>query len=58
MKVSRDRIPDEVLKEIFPKKLNRFQSSDGIYAQLKEVILSGKLKKESLPPQCFSLGLD
>jgi len=39
------RIPDKVLKEIFPKKLSRFQSSDEVYTQLKKMILSGKLKK-------------
>ena len=41
----KNRIPDKVLEEIFPKKLNRFQSSDEVYAQLKKMILSGKLKK-------------
>jgi len=39
------RIPDEVIKEIFPKKLSRYQSSDRVYTQLKKMILSGKLKK-------------
>jgi len=38
-------IPNEVLKEIFPKKLRRFQSSEEVYRQLKEMIVSGKLKK-------------
>jgi DNA-binding GntR family transcriptional regulator len=42
----KNRIPDEVLKEMFPKKLNRLQSSDVVYAQLKKMILSGKLKEE------------
>ena len=41
----RSRIPDEVLKEIFPKKLSRFQPSAEVYTQLKTMILSGKLKK-------------
>ena len=45
MKKSKDRIPDKVLKEIFPKKLSRFQSSAEVYTQLKTMILSGKLKK-------------
>ena len=45
MRRSKDRIPDEVFKEIFPKKLSRFQFSDEVYAQLKKMILSGKLKK-------------
>jgi DNA-binding GntR family transcriptional regulator len=45
MSVKRDRIPDKVLKEIFPKKLSRFQPSAEVYRQLKTMILSGKLKK-------------
>jgi DNA-binding GntR family transcriptional regulator len=45
MRKSSDRIPDEVLKEIFPKKLNRLQVSKTIYTELKEMILSGKLMK-------------
>ena len=45
MCVKRDRIPHKVLKEIFPNKLSRFQSSAEVYTQLKTMILSGKLKK-------------
>jgi DNA-binding GntR family transcriptional regulator len=45
MEVARDRIPDKVLREIFPTKLNRSQPSNEVYAQLKRNILSGKLKK-------------
>src|SRR4030042_3853293 len=45
MKKSRNRIPNEVLKEIFPKKLKRSLASERVYAQLKKMILSGKLKK-------------
>ena len=41
----RDRIPDEVLKEIFPRKLNRCRASEWVYTQLKQMILAGKLKK-------------
>jgi len=41
----RGRIPDEVLKEIFPKKLTRHQASETVFSQLKQMILSGKLKK-------------
>jgi DNA-binding GntR family transcriptional regulator len=44
-KSSRIRIPDEVLKEIFPKKLRRSQYSDRVYVKLKNLILSGNLKK-------------
>ena len=39
------KIPDGVLKEIFPKKLNRCLASERVYTQLKQMILSGKLKK-------------
>jgi DNA-binding GntR family transcriptional regulator len=38
-------IPDEVLKEIFPKKIKRSLASDRAYNRLKQMILSGKLKK-------------
>ena len=39
------KIPDEVLKEIFPKKFKRSLTSERVYTQLKQMILSGKLKK-------------
>jgi hypothetical protein len=42
---ARDRIPDEVLKEIFPGRLNRNEASEKVYSHLKKMILSGKLKK-------------
>jgi DNA-binding GntR family transcriptional regulator len=42
---SRDRIPNDVLKEIFPKKLNRYEAPEKVYSLLKQKILSGKLKK-------------
>jgi len=41
----KNRIPDKVLKEIFPKKLNRCKASEELYTHLKKKILSGKLKK-------------
>jgi len=40
-----DRIPHEILKEIFPKKLKRSLASERVYSQLKQMMLSGKLKK-------------
>lgn len=43
---NRNRITEEVLKEIIPKKLSRSQSSNRVYAKLKSLILSCKLKKE------------
>jgi DNA-binding GntR family transcriptional regulator len=39
------KIPEEVLKEIFPRKLKRPQASEKVYNQLKKWILFGKLKK-------------
>ena len=45
MKKSRNRIPNEVLKEIFPQKIKRSLGSERAYNQLKQMILSGKLKK-------------
>ena len=49
MKISRDRIPNEIIEEIFPKKLRRGGASEKVYSQLKKMILAGKLKKgESL----------
>ena len=41
----KNRIPDEVLKEIFPEKLKRYGASEKAYSHLKQKILSGKLKK-------------
>jgi len=45
MRRSKDRIPDEVLKEIFPKKLKGGGVPEELYARLKKMILLGKLKK-------------
>jgi DNA-binding GntR family transcriptional regulator len=45
MRRSKGRVPHEVLKEIFPKHLRKVSLSDDLYAQLKTLILSGKLKK-------------
>jgi DNA-binding GntR family transcriptional regulator len=42
---NKNRIPDEVLEEIFPKNLGKVSFSDDLYVQLKRLILSGKLKK-------------
>ena len=38
-------IPQKVLKEIFPEKLERSRASDKVYSHLKHMIRSGKLKK-------------
>jgi len=45
MRKPQNRIPHEILKEIFPKKLKRSLASERVYVQLKKMILSGKLKK-------------
>ena len=45
MRRSKNRIPGEVIKEIFPRELGRDQAPNRVYTQLKEMILSGKLKK-------------
>ena len=45
MRTSEDRIPDEVLKEIFPKKLKGHGGTEELYSHLKKMILSGKLNK-------------
>jgi len=43
---SKDRIPDEVIEEIFSKKLKAGGAAEKVYSQLKKLILTGKLKKE------------
>ena len=45
MNQTRDRIPDRLLKEIFPKKLVKGLSAEQIYVRLKKLIISGKLRK-------------
>lgn len=45
MKKSKDGIPDEVLKEIFPKRFNRSLATKQICTHLRQMILSGKLMK-------------
>ena len=40
-----DRIPNKVLKEIFPRRINRSQATEELYTDLKKMIVSGKLKK-------------
>ncbi len=45
MAKARDKISNEVLKGIFPKKLKRCIASEWVYTRLKQMILAGKLKK-------------
>ena len=51
MKIFRDRIPNRVLKEIFPENLNGAPVSERIYTHLKQMILSGKLKRGQRLPR-------
>ena len=45
MKTGKDRIADDLLKEIFPRKLKRTLSTKQSYIHLKKIIISGRLKK-------------
>jgi DNA-binding GntR family transcriptional regulator len=38
-------VPEEVLKEIFQRKLRRRNLNGEVYSKLKKMILSGKLEK-------------
>ncbi len=42
--VKMNKIPDEVLKEIFPRRLQRRNINVEVYNKIKKMILSGKLK--------------
>jgi len=39
------RIPDSVISDIFPRKVERSILREEVYDQLKKIILSGKIKK-------------
>lgn len=41
----KNKIPDQILSDIFPKKVKRAKLSEEVYEQLKKMILSGKFKK-------------
>ncbi len=41
----KNKIPDQVLSDIFPKRVKRAKLSDEVYDQLKKMILTGKFKK-------------
>jgi DNA-binding GntR family transcriptional regulator len=45
MKKSKDGIPGDVLKEIFPRRFNRSLTTKQITTHLRQMILSGQLKK-------------
>jgi GntR family transcriptional regulator len=41
----KDKIPNDVLKEIFPRRLKRKLLNRKVYNELKKMILSGKWEK-------------
>ncbi len=41
----KNKIPDTVIDEIFPRKVKRSLLSQEVFDQLKKMILSGKFKK-------------
>ncbi len=41
----KNKIPDSVISEIFPRLVKRSKLSEEVYGQLKKMILSGKFKK-------------
>lgn len=41
----KNKIPDQVLNDIFPKRVKREKLSEEVYDQLKKMILTGKFKK-------------
>ena len=41
----KQKIPDDILKSIFQKKLQRRNINGEVYQKLKKMILSGKLEK-------------
>jgi len=40
-----NRISDDTLREIFPRKLDKSPASERVYSYVKQMILSGKMKK-------------
>jgi len=48
MKKTRSKISDDVIQEIFSKKLKRYRATEWVYAELKKMILSRKFKKGQL----------
>jgi len=41
----KNKIPDHVINDIFPRRVKRSKLSEEVYDQLKRMILSGKFKK-------------
>jgi len=43
--MKKNKIPDDVVKEIFQRKLKRKYVNGEVYIRLKQMIVSGKIKK-------------
>jgi DNA-binding GntR family transcriptional regulator len=41
----KNKIPDQVISEIFPRRVRRSKLSEEVYDQMRKMILSGKFKK-------------
>jgi DNA-binding GntR family transcriptional regulator len=41
----KNKIPDQVISEIFPRRVKKSKLSEEVYDQMKKMILSGKFKK-------------
>jgi len=41
----KNKIPDQVISEIFPRRVKRSKLSEEVYDQMKKMILSGRFKK-------------
>jgi DNA-binding GntR family transcriptional regulator len=41
----KNKIPDQVISEIFPRRVKKSRLSEEVYDQLKKMILSGKFKR-------------
>jgi DNA-binding GntR family transcriptional regulator len=55
----KDKLSEDVLKEIFRRKIKRRNMGTEIYSKLKQMILSGKLKKgDRLVQEKLALNFD
>jgi DNA-binding GntR family transcriptional regulator len=55
----KQKVPEEVLKEIFQRRIKRRDLNGEVYNKLKKMILSGKLKKgERLIQEKLAHGFD
>ena len=55
----KNKVPQEVLDDIFQRKLKRRNMSNDVYGKLKQMIASGKLKKgDRLVQEKLALNFD